>query len=89
MNKPHIGTDNLIKILANIRNYIIEKGGTFLYNTKAENFTFNDGKVTEVICSNHNLENSNEKQNLFYHCSSSFHNQKCRSYPCVKGWRCN
>ena len=63
MNKPHIGTDNLIKILANIRNYIIEKGGTFLYNTKAEDFTFNDGKVTEVIYSNHNLETSNENQN--------------------------
>ena len=63
MNKPHIGTDNLIKILANIRNYIIEKGGTFLYNTKAENFTFNNGKVTEIICSNHNIENSSEKKN--------------------------
>ena len=30
--KPHIGTDNLIKIIHNIREYIISKGGKFLFN---------------------------------------------------------
>ena len=31
LSKPHIGTDNLIKIIRNIRNYIIENGGEFLF----------------------------------------------------------
>lgn len=50
-SKPHIGTDNLIKIIANIRNYIIEKGGVFLFNEKVSDFEFENGKVTAVICS--------------------------------------
>ena len=29
INKPHIGTDNLIKVVSNIRKYIISKGGEF------------------------------------------------------------
>lgn len=35
--KPHIGTDNLIHIIQNIRNNIISNGGTFLFNTKVTN----------------------------------------------------
>lgn len=50
-SKPHIGTDNLIKIIANIRNYIIKKGGVFLFNEKVSDFEFQNGKVTAVICS--------------------------------------
>lgn len=53
INKPHIGTDNLVKVVANIRKYIIEKGGTFLFNTKAENFVFENEQVKEVICKQH------------------------------------
>ena len=37
VNKPHIGTDYLIKIIANIRNYIISKGGEFIFNEKVTN----------------------------------------------------
>lgn len=51
INKPHIGTDNLITIIANIRKYIIEKDGEFLFNTKAEDFEIEDNKVNAVICS--------------------------------------
>lgn len=51
INKPHIGTDNLIEIVANIRKYIIEKGGEFLFSTKAESFEVEDKKIKAVICS--------------------------------------
>ena len=37
-SKPHIGTDNLIHILKNIREYILAHGGTFLFNTKFIDF---------------------------------------------------
>ena len=50
INKPHIGTDNLIYIIANIRNYIIDKGGEFLFETKVTDFTFVNNKLKEVIC---------------------------------------
>ena len=58
INKPHIGTDNLVKIIANIRNYIIEKGGEFLFNTKAEDFIIEDNKVKAVICNTKNANNN-------------------------------
>ena len=50
INKPHIGTDNLIGIISNMRNKIIEMGGTFLFNEKVVDFDINDQKVTSVIC---------------------------------------
>lgn len=50
-SKPHIGTDNLIKIISNMRKYIIEKGGTFLFNEKVTDFEIVDGKITSVTCS--------------------------------------
>ena len=34
LSHPHIGTDNLIKILKNIRKYIEDKGGKYFFNTK-------------------------------------------------------
>ncbi len=51
LSKPHIGTDNLINIVRNIRNYIISKGGTFLFNEKVTDFEFTNNKVTAVYCS--------------------------------------
>ena len=49
INKPHIGTDNLIKIVSNIRNYIIESGGDFLFEEKVVDFNFENGIVKAVI----------------------------------------
>lgn len=53
-NKPHIGTDNLIKIVANIRNYIIKNGGTFLFNSKVTDFTSENNKITSIIYEDEN-----------------------------------
>lgn len=52
LSKPHIGTDNLIHIIQNMRNYIIEKGGTFLFNTKAVDFEIINHHLVSVhtIC---------------------------------------
>ncbi len=36
---PHIGTDNLVKILKNIREYIESKGGEYYFNTKLINIS--------------------------------------------------
>lgn len=46
--KPHIGTDNLIKIIKNIREYIISKGGKFLFNTKFIDFETNNNTLSSI-----------------------------------------
>ena len=54
--KPHIGTDNLRKIVKNIREYIISKGGQVLFNTRATNFEIENGTIKAVICENNRIE---------------------------------
>lgn len=49
LSHPHIGTDNLINILKNIREYITSNGGTYYFNTKFTNFEKNDKEI-KVIC---------------------------------------
>lgn len=51
LSKPHIGTDNLINIVKNMRNYIISQGGEFLFNEKVTDFEFIENKITAVYCS--------------------------------------
>lgn len=46
LSKPHIGTDNLLLILKNIRNYILEKGGTFLFRSKVVDFEITNHAIT-------------------------------------------
>ncbi len=50
--KPHIGTDNLLEIVKNIRNYIISKGGKFYFNTKVIDFNISNGKIKSVLAKN-------------------------------------
>lgn len=49
LNKPHIGTDNLVNIVKNIREYIISKGGDVLFNSKLTNFEVENGKIIKAI----------------------------------------
>ncbi len=49
LSHPHIGTDNLINILKNIREYITSNGGTYYFNTKFTNFEKNNQEI-KVIC---------------------------------------
>lgn len=46
---PHIGTDNLIHILKNIRKYIEEKGGRYYFDTQFINFK-KEGSEIRVLC---------------------------------------
>lgn len=49
LSKPHIGTDNLVKIVKNIREYIISKGGEYYFYTKFENYEMVDDLI-KVNC---------------------------------------
>ena len=59
LSKPHIGTDNLINIIKNMREYIIKKGATFLFNTKVIDFNIKNNKITSIITKKTNENNSN------------------------------
>ena len=49
VNKPHIGTDNLVKIVQNIREDIISLGGEFHFEEKVIDFYEENSKLTKVI----------------------------------------
>ena len=55
LSHPHIGTDNLINILKNIRQYIESKGGKYYFNTKLIDINKNND-VIKVICSDKEFE---------------------------------
>lgn len=56
VNKPHIGTDNLVNVIANMRDYIIKKGGEFLFNEKVVDFKFEYNKIKSVITDKREIE---------------------------------
>jgi len=47
--KPHIGTDNLVKIVKNLRNTIISSGGEVRFETKLTGIRVENGKVAGAI----------------------------------------
>ena len=48
LNKPHIGTDILRKVIINLRNKIINYGGQVLFNTKLTNILIKENKVVGI-----------------------------------------
>ena len=48
LTKPHIGTDNLIKIVKNMREYIISQGGQFFFNTKFIDFDIVNNSISKI-----------------------------------------
>lgn len=52
LTKPHLGTDNLINIIRNMRNYIIENGGRFLFDTKFVDFEIINDKLSKIYIQN-------------------------------------
>lgn len=52
INKPHIGTDNLIKIVKNMREEIKKLGAEVCFETKVVDFEFQDNQLVEVVLSN-------------------------------------
>ena len=49
LSKPHIGTNNLVKIIKNMRIYIEKMGGQFLFNTKVVDFNIVNNTISSVI----------------------------------------
>ncbi len=47
--KPHIGSDNLKKVVKAMRGYILSKGGKVLFHTRLDDFTVKEGRVDEAI----------------------------------------
>jgi len=52
VNKPHIGTDELQKIVANIRNEIIKLGGTVRFHSKVTDIDIKNNSVCGVCINN-------------------------------------
>ena len=55
MAHPHLGTDNLKKIVRNLRVEFENIGGTILFETMLEDIIICDSKVTEIVTSKGNL----------------------------------
>lgn len=49
---PHIGTNKLPEIITNIRNLIIERGGSVHFHTRVEELLFHNGGMAGVRCAN-------------------------------------
>ena len=54
-NTPHVGTDNLVTVVANLRDKIVAFGGTFLFDTLLSNINVTNGAVTSVQLNNNGV----------------------------------
>ena len=55
-NKPHIGTDILCQVIANMRAYLLEKGVQIHFETCATDFIIENQHIKEVICNNNRFK---------------------------------
>ncbi|MBN2406334.1 MAG: hypothetical protein JXJ19_01445 [Elusimicrobia bacterium] len=46
VNKPHIGTDNIRKVVGNICSYVTDNGGVFRFGTKVTGLSIEEGRIT-------------------------------------------
>ncbi len=49
LSKPHIGSDNLPKVVKNIRNEIIKLGSTVIFDAKVSDFIIKNGQINSII----------------------------------------
>ena len=59
LNKPHIGSDNLKKVVKNMREYILANGGTVCFNARMTDIKMKNGEVESIT-----FENANEKKEM-------------------------
>ena len=52
VNKPHIGTDLLRKVIINMRNKIISNGGLFMYNTTLTDLIIENNELKGIVVNN-------------------------------------
>lgn len=48
LGKPHIGSDHLLHVVAEMRNYILQNGGEIRYSSTLDDVECRDGKLTAV-----------------------------------------
>lgn len=58
LSKPHIGSDNLPRVIKNIRNEIIRLGGKVLFNAKLNDIIIKNGAVEGAIYKQDGVEGS-------------------------------
>ncbi|MCB2206964.1 MAG: FAD-dependent oxidoreductase [Bacteroidetes bacterium] len=56
MAHPHVGTDNLKIVVANLRKQFQENGGIFLFDTQLEDIQLKGRKVQKIICNTGEME---------------------------------
>ncbi len=59
LSKPHIGTDILIKVVKNMREYLIENGATFLFEHQLNDIIVSDGKLAGIVVNSKEIECEN------------------------------
>lgn len=64
LNKPHVGTDYLIDVIRNMREYIINHGGEICFETKLIDLNIKDNKIASIIIENNNTNRVIEVDNL-------------------------
>lgn len=62
LNKPHIGSDKLKSVLKNIREFIVQNGGRYLFNTRLTGFNSSNGRLKALILQNTRTGEESELQ---------------------------
>ena len=55
LNKPHIGTDMLRDVVINMRNEIINNGGSFKYNSCLTDIVIDDNQIKQIVINNNEV----------------------------------
>lgn len=56
--KPHIGTDELEKVVSNMKDYLIKEGCEFRFNNKLTNIIYENNKIKQIELNNDELVNT-------------------------------
>ena len=56
LNKPHIGSDNLKKVVKNMREYIVKEGGQVRFHTRLEDIQIREGKIVSATLGGEKIE---------------------------------
>lgn len=48
--KPHIGTDILCDVVANMRSYLLDHGATIYFNTCGKDFIIENNRIKKLVC---------------------------------------
>jgi uncharacterized FAD-dependent dehydrogenase len=72
--KPHIGSDYLKKVIKNMRNHIIDKGGKFYFETVFEKFIIRNNKIIGIETDKGNFESDSVLLAAGHSCREVFRN---------------